>query len=67
MSVAADDSIAAYLLSKILLRLRQVAPGILVDVFVSDGINDLLRREADIAIRPEQPALIGHLVCDAAC
>lgn len=68
VSVSACDGIAAYLLPKILLRLRHVAPGIFVEVVPTDGISDLLRREADIAIRhvrPEQPELIGRLVREA--
>ena len=65
VSVATSDAVAAYLMPKILLRIRQAAPGILVEVVASDGFSDLQRREADIAIRhvrPEQPELIGRLV-----
>jgi DNA-binding transcriptional LysR family regulator len=57
--------VAAYLMPKILLQIREAAPGIQVEVVASDGFSDLLRREADIAIRhvrPEQPELIGRLV-----
>ena len=65
VSVATSDAVAAYLMPKILLQIRQAAPGIQVEVVASDGFSDLLRREADIAIRhvrPEQPELIGRLV-----
>lgn len=65
VSVATSDAVAAYLMPKILLHIRQAAPGIQVEVVASDGFSDLLRREADIAIRhvrPEQPELIGRLV-----
>ncbi|NQD93506.1 LysR family transcriptional regulator [Pseudomonas sp. CrR25] len=65
VSVATSDAVAAYLMPKILLHIRQAAPGILVEVVASDGLSDLHRREADIAIRhvrPEQPDLIGRLV-----
>ncbi len=65
VSVATSDAVAAYLMPKILLHIRQAAPGILVEVVASDGCSDLQRREADIAIRhvrPEQPELIGRLV-----
>jgi DNA-binding transcriptional LysR family regulator len=68
VSVSACDSIASYLLPKILLRLRQIAPGIFIEVVPTDGISDLLRREADIAIRhvrPEQPELISRFVREA--
>ena len=65
VSVATSDAVAAYLMPKILLQIREAAPGIQVEVVASDGFSDLLRREADIAIRhvrPEQPELIGRLV-----
>jgi DNA-binding transcriptional LysR family regulator len=65
VSVATSDAVAAYLMPKILLHIRQAAPGIQVEVVASDGFSDLQRREADIAIRhvrPEQPELIGRLV-----
>lgn len=65
VSVATSDAVAAYLMPKILLQIREAAPGIQVEVVASDGVSDLLRREADIAIRhvrPEQPELIGRLV-----
>jgi len=65
VSVATSDAVAAYLMPKILLKIREAAPGIQVEVVASDGFSDLLRREADIAIRhvrPEQPELIGRLV-----
>lgn len=68
VSVSACDGIASYLLPKILLRLRKFAPGIFVDVVPTDGLSDLLRREADIAIRhvsPTEPELIGRLVRNA--
>jgi DNA-binding transcriptional LysR family regulator len=46
-------------------RLREVAPGIEVDVLPSNYVRDLRRREADIAIRhgrPDQPHLIATLL-----
>jgi len=65
VSVATSDAVAAYLMPKILMHIRQAAPGILVEVVASDGFTDLQRREADIAIRhvrPEQPNLIGRFL-----
>jgi len=35
--------------------LREQAPGIMVEVVASDELRDLIRREADIAIRHAQP------------
>lgn len=61
------DAIATYILPKMLARLRDAAPGIEVDVIVSNELSDLRRREADIAIRhvrPSEPDLIARLVRD---
>ena len=49
-------------------RLREQEPGILIEVIPSNAFSDLLRREADIAIRhakPEQPELIARLIREA--
>jgi DNA-binding transcriptional LysR family regulator len=49
-------------------RLRAREPGIAVEVISSNALSDLLRREADIAIRhvkPEQPDLIARLIREA--
>ncbi len=54
-----------YLLPDVLKRLREVAPGIEIEVVASNDVRDLRRREADIAIRhgrPEQPDLIAKLL-----
>lgn len=67
VSVTASDAFAAYLLPSMLERLRQAAPGITVEVVASNGLRDLRRREADIAIRhvrPEEPELILRRVAD---
>lgn len=66
--VSATDVVAAYLLPRIWLQLRQLAPGIQVEVISTDALSDLRRREADIAIRhvrPDQPDLIGRLIREA--
>lgn len=68
VSVSATDAVAAYLLPPLVRQLRDQAPGIAVEVISSNGFSDLLRREADIAIRhvkPEQPELIARLVREA--
>jgi DNA-binding transcriptional LysR family regulator len=65
VSVSASDAVAAYLLPPIVQRLRTREPGIAVEVIASNALSDLLRREADIAIRhvkPEQPDLIARLI-----
>lgn len=55
VSVAASDVTAAFLLPPMLARLRAAAPGISVNVVASNSLSDLLRREADIAIRHVEP------------
>ena len=54
--------------TRVLKRLRDEAPGITVEVVTSNALSVLRRREADIAIRhvrPDQPDLIGRLLCDS--
>ena len=68
VSVSATDAVAAYMLPPIVQRLRAQEPGIAIEVISSNALSDLLRREADIAIRhvqPEQPDLIARLVREA--
>lgn len=68
VSVSATDAVAAILLPPLLRRLREQEPGIAVEVIPSNAQSDLLRREADIAIRhvkPEQPELIARLIREA--
>lgn len=66
--ISASDSVAAYLLPGALERLQRVAPGIEVEIIVSNELSDLRRREADIAVRhvrPTEPELIARLVRDS--
>ncbi|MBT9515032.1 MAG: LysR family transcriptional regulator [Acidovorax sp.] len=68
VSVSASDAVAAYLLPPLVQRLHAQEPGIAIEVISSNALSDLLRREADIAIRhvkPEQPDLIARLVREA--
>ena len=65
VSVSASDAVAAHILPRAVARLRQQAPGIVIEVVTTNQLSDLLRREADIAIRhvaPDQPDLIGRLI-----
>jgi len=65
VSITATDMTATYLLPTVLNRLRQMAPGINVELIPSNEVRDLIKREADIAIRhtrPEQVDLIAKLV-----
>ena len=68
VSVSARDAVAAYLLPPLVRQLREQEPGIAVEVIASNALSDLLRREADIAIRhvkPDQPDLIARLIREA--
>ena len=68
VSVSATDVVAAHLLPPLVRQLREQAPGIGIEVIASDALSDLLRREADIAIRhvkPEQPELIARWIREA--
>lgn len=63
--VTASDAISAYILPGVVARLRKTAPGIEIDVVASDAVQNLNRRDADIAIRhvrPDHPDLIARLL-----
>jgi DNA-binding transcriptional LysR family regulator len=65
--VTASEAHAAILLPPVLSRLRASHPGIHLDIIASSVSSDLLRREADIAIRnyqPTEPDLIAKKVRD---
>jgi DNA-binding transcriptional LysR family regulator len=66
--ITASDVFAAYLLPKVLHDIRAAAPLLHIDLVAANDVQDLLRREADIAIRhlrPEQPDLIARKLGDA--
>ena len=65
--ITASEAHAGVLLPPILMKLRKLQPGIRVEVVASSKTSDLLRREADIAIRnyqPTEPDLIAKRVRD---
>lgn len=65
--ISATEATAAYLLPPIIHKLRQQEPGIDIELIATNTASDLIRREADIAIRgfrPTQPDLIAKKVCD---
>jgi len=67
VSITASDLLAAGFFPPVLNKLRQEAPGILVDIVASNRIENLTRRDADIAIRhvlPDQPDLIAEQLRD---
>ncbi|WP_424978738.1 LysR family transcriptional regulator [Leisingera sp. S232] len=66
--ITASDMMSAYVLPQVLHQLRLRAPKLSIEVVAANDIRDLMRREADIAIRhvrPEQPELIARLVQEA--
>ena len=66
--ITASDVMSAYILPDLIREIRAQAPKLRVDVIAANDIRDLMRREADIAIRhvrPDQPDLIAKLVQEA--
>ncbi|MFK5978844.1 MAG: LysR family transcriptional regulator [Rhizobiaceae bacterium] len=67
VSIAASDTYAAVMLPPIIAKLRQLEPGIQIEIVTSNAPSDLRRREADIAIRnfrPTEPDLIAKKIKD---
>jgi DNA-binding transcriptional LysR family regulator len=63
--VSASEVVGVELLPPILARLRQQHPDLVVELVLSNRVQDLLRREADIAVRmlrPEQQSLVARRV-----
>ena len=68
ISISASETYAAVLLPPIITKLREMEPGIQVEIVVANHASDLRRREADIAIRnfrPTEPDLIAKKIGDA--
>ncbi|SHF04768.1 transcriptional regulator, LysR family [Ruegeria intermedia] len=66
--ITASDVMSAYILPDLLRQIRAQAPKLRIDVIAANDIRDLMRREADIAIRhvrPDQPDLIAKRVQEA--
>lgn len=66
--IAASQIYAAYILPPIVAKIREMEPGITIELEVSNQASDLKRREADIAIRnfrPTEPDLIAKKIKDA--
>ncbi|RVA56295.1 LysR family transcriptional regulator [Mesorhizobium sp. M7A.F.Ca.CA.004.09.1.2] len=65
--IAASEVVAAYVLPEMTMRLGIEEPGIEVEIVASNQVENLLRRDADIAIRMVKPAqneLMARRVCD---
>lgn len=68
VSVSATFGMVAHFLAPLVRQLREKEPTIAIEVIATDANSDLLRREADIAIRhvkPDQPDLIARFVREA--
>ncbi|WP_372885257.1 LysR family transcriptional regulator [Shimia sp.] len=66
--ITASDVMSAYGLAPFLRRVRDQAPKLEIEIVASDDVQDILRREADIAIRhlrPDQPDLIARFLRDS--
>jgi DNA-binding transcriptional LysR family regulator len=65
--ITASQVAASYLLPSVLSKLQQAEPGIQIELIASNAISNLLRREADIAvrmIRPLQASVIAKKLGD---
>jgi DNA-binding transcriptional LysR family regulator len=63
--VTASDVVGIEVLPPILARLRQEHPALVLELVITNRMQDLLRREADIAVRmvrPSQEALVARRV-----
>lgn len=63
--LSASQPVACFLLPPILTRMRQALPEVVVELVVTNTVSNLLRREADIALRmvqPQQSSLVARRV-----
>lgn len=63
--LSASQPVACYLLPPVLARLRNQLPDVQVELVVSNAVSNLLRREADIAlrmVRPDQSTLVARRI-----
>ena len=65
--ISTSDVAAVWLLPEVLAGLREAEPGIQVELVASNALTNLLRREADIAVRmvrPAQASLVAKKLAD---
>lgn len=63
--LSASQPVACYLLPPVLAQMRLALPDIQVELVASNAVSNLLRREADIALRmvqPEQASLVARRI-----
>lgn len=66
VSITASELLSTFMLPRMIKTLREVEPGIDIEIVSTNEERDLNRREADIAIRsvrPTQPELIAKKLC----
>ena len=67
VTISASDAYAGLWLPPILQKLRQQEPGLSIRVLADNDASDLMRREADIAIRnfrPKEPELVAKRITE---
>jgi DNA-binding transcriptional LysR family regulator len=65
VSITATDVMASFFLPPVVRHLREIAPNLTLEVIASNALQDLSKREADIAIRharPEKGELIARKI-----
>jgi DNA-binding transcriptional LysR family regulator len=65
--ITASEVVATYVLPPLLAELGAAEPGIEVEIVASNTVDNLLRRDADIAVRmvrPEQADLVARRIAD---
>lgn len=68
VTITVTDLVATTLLPPVLARLKELSPGIIIEITATNNVQDLRRREADISIRhvrPTEPDLIGRHLWEA--
>lgn len=66
VSITSTELLSAFILPPMIKTLREMEPGIEIEIYSTNEERDLNRREADIAIRsvrPTQPELIAKKLC----
>jgi len=63
--LSASQPVACFLLPPLLAQMRLALPDVQVELVASNAVSNLLRREADIALRmvqPDQPSLVARRI-----
>lgn len=67
VSVTAVDLLGSHFVIPVVKRMQTIAPGLGIRIIATNEIQNLARREADIAVRhvrPEQPDLVARLITE---